>query len=43
MITGILLPMVVPPIRERFYKPEVKNPPSFKQARQSCLGSYLSR
>ena len=30
---GILLPVVVPPIRERFYKPEVRNPPPFKQVR----------
>ena len=33
LAAGILLPVVVPPIRERFYKPEVKNPPPFKQAR----------
>ena len=35
LVAGILLPVVVPPIRERFYKPDVRNPPPFKQVRAS--------
>ncbi len=36
LTAGIILPVVVPPIRERFYKPDVRNPPPFKQV-GACL------
>lgn len=30
-LTGLLLPLIVPPIREAMYKPESRNPPSVQE------------